>query len=42
MQDVVDLFADDVEIGNESEVENGVSATEDKREREFFEVSHRN
>ena len=38
-QDVVGLFDDGVETGNESEVENGVPAPEDKREREFFEVS---
>ena len=38
-EDVVDLFANGVESGDESKVENGVSTTKEKREREFFEVS---
>ena len=36
---MVGLFDDGVETEKELEVDNGVPAPEDKREREFFEVS---
>ena len=38
-QDAVELFSGAAESGNESGLDNGVSATGDKRERDLFEVS---
>ena len=38
-QDAVELFSGVAESGNESGLDNGVSATGDKRERDLFEVS---